>query len=99
VRLTLADQLIWLAVLALPVDRVSWTVTHEEVFREPREYCDRCSRKSRWLMSRKFFFVFTCEYCFSHDSALVALVATDFRLLLDDWRGAVVALANVYVSA
>ena len=29
----------YLLLLALPVACVSWTVTHEEVFREPRDYC------------------------------------------------------------
>ena len=37
-------QLFWLFILALPVACVAWTVTHEEVFREPREYCERRSR-------------------------------------------------------
>ncbi len=26
-------------ILSIPVACVSWTITHEEVFREPREYC------------------------------------------------------------
>ena len=32
-------QLFWLFVLAIPIASVAWTVTHEEVFREPREWC------------------------------------------------------------
>jgi len=44
----------------------AWTVTHEEVFREPREYCLQRSQKCRRLLQRKFFYLFTCEYCFSH---------------------------------
>ncbi len=39
----MTEQLIWLAVLALPVDCLSWTVTHEAVFREPSV----TARKSR----------------------------------------------------
>ncbi len=35
----LTHQFAFLFLLALPVACVSWTVTHEEVFREPREYC------------------------------------------------------------
>ena len=31
-------QIIWLFVLALPIATISWTVTHEEIFREAREY-------------------------------------------------------------
>ena len=35
----LSHQVVWLFVLALPVASIAWTVTHEEIFREPREYC------------------------------------------------------------
>lgn len=98
-------QLVWLFVLALPVATVAWTVTHEEVFREPREYCQRRSRDGRTLAGRKFFYLFTCEYCFSHYVTLFFLFVTRYRLLFDDWRGyllsffSVVAMANVYMSA
>ena len=98
-------QLIWLVTLALPVACVAWTVTHEEVFREPREYCLRRSRESKSLLARKFFYLFTCEYCFSHWVTIFFLFLTRYRLLLDDWRGyilsgfAVVAVANLYISS
>jgi hypothetical protein len=62
----LSQQVIWLFVLALPVASISWTVTHEEVLREPRQVCTRKSETSRSLICRKFFYLFTCEYCFSH---------------------------------
>lgn len=97
-------QLLWLFVLALPVAAVAWTVTHEEVFREPREWCARRSRRSRRIAARKFFYLFTCEYCFSHYAAAGAVAMTGFRLLLDDWRGWVIAwlalvwVANTYMS-
>ena len=98
-------QLIWLFTLALPVACVAWTDTHEEVFREPREYCLRRSRESKSLLARKFFYLFTCEYCFSHWVTIFFLFLTRYRLLLDDWRGyilsgfAVVAVANLYISS
>jgi hypothetical protein len=99
-----ADQIVWLLVLALPVACVSWTVTKEEIFREPRDCAaDLCQTGPWW--KRKFFYVFTCEYCFSHYVSLGFLALTGFRLLLDDWRGvvlawfALVAVANVYMSA
>jgi hypothetical protein len=98
-------QIVWLLVLAVPVACVAWTVTHEEVFREPRDYCAARSRNARGLVQRKFFYLFTCEYCFSHYVAAFFLVLTHFRLLLDDWRGylisffALVAIANVYISS
>jgi hypothetical protein len=80
-------------------------VTHEEIFREPREYCVRRSEEGKHLIERKFFYLFTCEYCFSHYVTIFFLIVTRYRLLLDDWRGyliaffALVAVANVYMSA
>ena len=93
-----------LFVLAIPVACVSWTVTHEEVFREPREYCVCRSKDCQRLLQRKFFYLFTCEYCFSHYVAILFLILTRFHLLFDDWRGYVMALfslvwiANQYMS-
>ncbi len=98
-------QLVWLFVLAIPIACVAWTVTHEEIFKEPREYCTERSQNARGLFTRKFFYLFTCEYCFSHWVTIFFLILTRYRLLLDDWRGylisffAVVAVANVYLSS
>ncbi len=61
---------------------VAWTVTHEELFRELRETSQTRSVSSAGLVTRKFFYVFTCEYCFSHYVAGGAVLATGFRLLL-----------------
>ena len=100
----LGEQVIWLFLLALPVACVAWTVTHEEVFREPREYCVERSKSCRTLPARKFFYLFTCEYCFSHYVALFFLVVTRYTLLFDDWRGYLIAwfalvwVANIYMS-
>ena len=97
-------QLLWLLVLAIPIACIAWTVTHEEVFREPREYCARRSQACRGLLQRKFFFLFTCEFCFSHYATALFLWLTRFKLLLDDWRGyvlsffALVFIANTYTS-
>jgi len=102
--MSLARQVIWLFVLAIPIACVAWTVTHEEIFREPREYCRDRSQHCRKWYRRKFFYVFTCEYCFSHYVTLLFLLLTRFKLLLDDWRGYVLALfalvwvANLYMS-
>ena len=98
-------QIVWLLVLAVPIACVAWTVTHEEIFKEPREYCADRSQHARSLPVRKFFYLFTCEYCFSHYVTVFFLILTRYRLLLDDWRGylvaffALVAVANVYMSA
>jgi hypothetical protein len=100
----LLTQLLAAAILAIPVASISWTVTHEELFREPRDWLARKSRTSRYLYQRKFFHLFTCEYCFSHYVAIAALAVTRFTLVFPDWRGYVIAgfslvwLANVYMS-
>ena len=88
----------------MPVACAAWTVTHEEVFREPREYCQRRSKNCRRWYERKFFYLFTCEYCFSHYVTALFLVVTRFKLLYTDWRGyllaffALVWIANQYMS-
>jgi hypothetical protein len=101
---TLAAQIVWLFILALPVAAVSWTVTQEEVLREPREFCRHCSRALPRWWHRKFFYVFTCEYCFSHYVAAFFVGITGYKLLEQDWRGyligglAMVWIANLYMS-
>ncbi len=93
-----------LFLLAIPVACIAWTVTHEEIFREPREWCAVRSTSARSLLGRKFYYVFTCEYCFSHYVTAVLLAVTGYRLLFDDWRGYAIAgfslvwIANVYMS-
>jgi hypothetical protein len=97
-------QILWLLVLSIPVACVAWTVTHEEVFREPRDYCQEQSKNATTFYRRKFFYLFTCEYCFSHYVAAFFLVLTGFKLLFFDWRGYVIAffalvwVANQYIS-
>jgi len=100
----LLHQLGILLFLALPVACVSWTVTHEEVFREPREFCKRKSENRGSLPKRKFFYLFTCEYCFSHYVASFALLFLRFQLVYTGLRGYIIAwfalvwIANVYMS-
>jgi len=103
-RMPLYLQVIWLFLLAIPVACVAWTITHEEIFREPREYCITQSENNPHFILRKCFFVFTCEYCFSHYVVIVFLIITRYKLLFDDWRGyligglALVWVANQYMS-
>ena len=97
-------QACWLFLLAIPVACIAWTVTHEEVFREPRDYCVRRSSAGKTLPERKFFYLFTCEYCFSHYVAVIFLFLTDYQLLMVGWRGYLIAgfalvwIANLYMS-
>jgi hypothetical protein len=97
-------QFAWLLVLGIPVACISWTVTHEEVFREPRDYCQRQSKFATSASRRKFFYLFTCEYCFSHYVGALFLIITRFKMLYTDWRGyliglfALVWVANQYMS-
>jgi hypothetical protein len=91
-------------VLAVPIASIAWTVTHEEIFREPREWCAARSKSCRRIVPRKFFYLFTCEYCFSHYVTVLLLFVTRFTMVFDDWRGYVIAgfslvwIANVYMS-
>ncbi|MCU1284308.1 MAG: hypothetical protein JWO13_658 [Acidobacteriales bacterium] len=100
----MGTQVVWLLLLAMPVACIAWTITHEEVFREPREYCERKSQNCRSLLKRKFFYLFTCEYCFSHYVSAFFIAITGYKLLFADWRGyliswfAVVWIANQYMS-
>jgi hypothetical protein len=102
--LTIYYQIVYLFIMALPIACITWTVTHEEVFREPREFCEKKSKSSAHLFTRKMFYLFTCEYCFSHYVTLFFLVITRYHLLYDNWRGYIVALfglvwiANIYMS-
>ncbi|MGQ0642622.1 MAG: hypothetical protein ACT4P6_17910 [Gemmatimonadaceae bacterium] len=98
------NPLLALFILALPIASIAWTVTHEEVFREPREWMEERTRTSRSFAVRKFFFLFTCEYCFSHWVTLGFLVMTRYRLLFEDGRGYVISgfalvwIANMYMG-
>jgi hypothetical protein len=97
-------QIFWLFILALPIACIAWTVTHEEVFREPRDYCINESVHGKTLLRRKFFYLFTCEYCFSHYVTIIFLFLTEYKLLINDWRGYIIAgfafvwIANIYMS-
>lgn len=99
-----SQQVINLFLLALPIACIAWTVTHEEIFKEPRDYCVKKSQACRKLLERKFFYLFTCEYCFSHYITLIFLIITKYHLVFDDWRGyliggfALVWMANIYMS-
>ena len=99
-----------LFILAIPIACVARTVVFEEVFREPREYCQRMSEACRSLLARKFFYLFTCEYCFSHWVTIFFLILSalgpgdGFKLLFPDWRGYVISffslvfVANAYLN-
>ena len=102
--MSLSQQITYLFLLALPIACIAWTVTHEEVFAEPREFCVKKSKTCKSILERKFFYLFTCEYCFSHYVTIAFLIITKYHLLYPDWRGylvggfALVWIANIYMS-
>lgn len=102
--LTLHYQIIYLFIMALPIACIAWTVTHEEVFKEPRDFCEKKSKECRSFLQRKFFYLFTCEYCFSHYITFFFLIITRYHLLYNNWIGYIVAffalvwIANIYMS-
>jgi hypothetical protein len=100
----MGEQIFWLVIVGMAVASVAWTVTQEEVFREPRDWCAERSERARSIFERKFFYVFTCEYCMSHWVTIFFLFVTGFKLLFEDWRGYLLAffvtpwIANQFMS-
>ncbi len=100
----LREQITYLFILALPIACIAWTITHEEIFKEPRDFFIDKSKSCKTVLQRKFFYVFTCEYCLSHYVTIFFLLLTRYHLLLVDWRGyiiggfALVWIANIYMS-
>ena len=98
------SALLNLFILAIPVACITWTFTHEELFREPRTILVRASLRNKSILARKFFYMLTCEYCLSHYITIAFLFITKYQLLFDDWRGYLVAgfslvwIANIYMS-
>ncbi len=102
--MTITYQIAYFFILAIPVACIAWTFTHEQIFSEVHDYCSECSKKSRSVLKKKFFYLFTCEYCFSHYVTALLLIITKYHLLYNDWKGYVIAgfsivwLANIYMS-
>jgi hypothetical protein len=93
-----------LLIFAVPIAWAAWTVTHEDVFREFKQFCTDRSKTCAWIGQRKFFYLFTCEYCFSHWCTLFFQLFFHFKMVFDDWRGylvsvpALVWVANIYMN-
>ena len=104
ISMEMLTQIFWLVILSMVVSSIAWTVTQEEIFREPRDYLKHRSETANSLLIRKFCYVWTCEYCFSHWVTLLVLLMTGFRLLIEDWRGYIIAyfaiawVANQFMS-
>jgi hypothetical protein len=104
------QQIVALFIIAIPIACVARTVVFEEVFREAREFCQHRSQTCNRLLERKFFYLFSCEYCFSHWVTLATLIlialgpGPAFYLIYPDWRGYIIAffslvfLANAYLN-
>jgi hypothetical protein len=97
-------QLVWLFVLAMPVACVSWTLTKEEIVREPRAVLiAEKSNPDNGILFRKVCYLLTCHYCFSHYVTIFFLAIARFKLLCGGWRGylisffSVVWVANFYL--
>ena len=97
-------MIVTLCLLALPIASITWTVTHEEVFREPREWC----ADEKWVVPQHGR---TKVLLFVHVRVLlqplvtaIFLYITRYTLLFDDWRGYLIAgfslvfIANIYMS-
>ena len=97
-------ELILLFILPMPIASIAWTLTHEELFRELRDWCARKGQSCDTVAKRKFFYILTCEYCLSHYVALVIVAITRYHPFYEDWRGYLVGffslvwIANIYMS-
>ena len=93
-----------LFIIPIAVACVSRTFIFEEIFREFREYCVYRSERAKGVLERKCYYLFTCEYCFSHYVTIVFLFITRYKLIYPDWRGylmaffCIVFIANVYMN-
>jgi hypothetical protein len=102
--MSLPVQVVWLLVMAIPIACIAWTVTQEEILREFHDYAERQRDNAPQLWKRKFYYLLTCPYCFSHYVAIFFLVLTRYKLLYQDWRGYIIAgfalvwVANQYMS-
>lgn len=100
----ISSEIAGLFIISIPVACIAWTVTHEEIFSEMKSYCVKCSRESKNVVKKKFFYLFTCEYCFSHYITALMLIITKYHLMYDDWKGylvgffSIVWIANIYMS-
>lgn len=98
------QQIVGLFILAIPIACVARTVVFEEVFREPRDWCANKSKTCQTLFKRKFFYLFTCEYCFSHWVTLFFMLITGYHLMYPGFRGyligffSLVLVANFYLN-
>ncbi len=80
-------QVLELFIIALTIASVAWILAHEEVVREFHNFCVANGKTCRFSFERKFFYLFTCEYCFSHYVTASFLIVTHYKLLYPDWRG------------
>ncbi|MEP6683247.1 MAG: hypothetical protein ABJA35_08305 [Parafilimonas sp.] len=100
----MGNEITALFILAIPVACIAWTVTHEEIFAELKDFCTKRRDNSKNIFTKKFFYLFTCEYCFSHYVTAFILIITKYHLLYDDWKGylvggfSIVWIANIYMS-
>jgi len=102
--MTIGVEIFWMIILSMIVASIAWTVTQEKIFEEPRNFAKRKSEESSNVLVRKFCYIWTCEYCFSHWVTLLVLIVTGFQVLFEDWRGYVLAffllpwIANQWMS-
>jgi hypothetical protein len=96
-------QVLLLFLLAIPVACASWTITHEEIFKELHEFClhhsQSCKRIYQQILLCVDVRILPESLC---DAAL--LIITEYRLVYDSWRGylmadlSIVWIANFYMA-
>jgi len=88
----LSEQVTDLFLLALPVASITWTITHEQIFKEPRAFFIKRSLTGKTLPERKFFYLFYMRilfqslHCFTLSDYFQVSFAVCLRAWLPDWR-------------
>src|SRR5437868_5249614 len=86
VVMSLGTQVVWLFVMALAVASVAGTVTHEEVFRERREYGAKQGRKPPILPRRRSSYCLPCNSVFGPSVAAFFLRFPGTKFFFKTWR-------------
>ena len=51
----MSNEIAALFILSIPIACIAWTVTHEEIFSEIKNYCVKCSKESKNVLKRNSF--------------------------------------------
>lgn len=101
-------ELAVIAIMAICVASISWTITKEEIFRDLRDFCKEVQKTEqggfRGWPCKKLAYAPTCDYCLSHWVGFALFALYPVKLVAENWRGyffayfATIFLANVLLG-